>query len=426
MSNVNIISEQHDINQINWVAGLSDPGEMIGCGMYQELRRHDNEQDAEYQTRLNVLLYNLPDEHRNRIETAMRAAAIRRAGLDTSTGRVGLVTTGKLPWHGLGVNVESALKWSQAAELGRLNWHVNKRELKYTGPRGDFAVSGNFALVRSDTGKVFDVVKDYKPIQNAEAFGFLDDVLQQHGAHYEVAGSIFGGEQIFLVVKMPRQSFNVDGKDQQDAYVVFTNPHVCGKSAKCFATSVRPECANTLRVALAGMNHGISIRHTGNIKQKIQDAQRALGLAVTGFDQYREACETMVSTPAAILPYANSVLDEVLEVSMTDVLLGADALAAAISTTDKEHQANFATFSKQIERRGEIIVDILDCYDSDHNAKRGTMWSCFNAITDHVDHNRIGKQSKDVETRLSRRFETALFGKGDVLKQVAFRLALAN
>lgn len=426
MDNVNILSEQHDITQIN-------VGDFTGSIQQQidRLRNGGGGWDAleygltreEQIARLEAA--NTPEAQARELE-ALKQRAIGRASLDVSTGKVALVTAGKLPWHGLGVNVKSAMTWSQAAELGRLNWEVNKRPLQYTGPKGSFDVKGNFALVRSDTGRVFDVVKDYKPIQNHEAFSFLDDVLQQHGAHYEVAGSIFGGEQIFLVVKMPNQSFMVDGKDQQDAYVVFTNPHVCGKSAKCFATSVRPECANTLRVAMAGMSRGISIRHTGNLKQKIQDAQRALGLAVTGFDAYRNACEQMVSTDIKITPFANSVLDEVLDISAADLLLGPDALAATISKDDKEHQANVALFTKQIERRNEIMDDILDCYDSDHNAKRGTVWGAFNAITDHVDHNRVGKQARDAETWRSRRFETALFGKGDLMKQVAFRLALAQ
>jgi hypothetical protein len=51
-----VVSEVHDSGTINWVAGLTDPGEMIRCGMYQVLRRMDGETDADYAARLPALL----------------------------------------------------------------------------------------------------------------------------------------------------------------------------------------------------------------------------------------------------------------------------------------------------------------------------------------------------------------------------------
>src|SRR5689334_3133027 len=91
-----ILSENHNLGSIDWVAGVTDPGEMIGCGRYQQLRRLANESDAAYLARLRVLLQQIPAADREKIEGTLKAAAIRRAGLDTSNGRVNVMIAGEL------------------------------------------------------------------------------------------------------------------------------------------------------------------------------------------------------------------------------------------------------------------------------------------------------------------------------------------
>jgi hypothetical protein len=75
-----VVSAVHDLGAINWVAGMTDPGEMIGCGMYQELRRLDGETDAAYAARLPALRAALPAEHRAKFEAAGRGAVQKRPG----------------------------------------------------------------------------------------------------------------------------------------------------------------------------------------------------------------------------------------------------------------------------------------------------------------------------------------------------------
>ena len=81
-SGVKVISSQNDTGRINWARGLSDPGEMLFCGGYPELRRRANEDDAAYQARLEAMP--MPAGLLEKI----KAAALQRASLDTSNGRV--------------------------------------------------------------------------------------------------------------------------------------------------------------------------------------------------------------------------------------------------------------------------------------------------------------------------------------------------
>ncbi len=76
-----IVSENHDLSSINWVGGVTDPGEMVGCGMYQQLRRNTGESDNAYQARLIALLPTLPATDRAKIEAGMKVAATRLPGV---------------------------------------------------------------------------------------------------------------------------------------------------------------------------------------------------------------------------------------------------------------------------------------------------------------------------------------------------------
>lgn len=428
-----VLREQHDAGQINWVGGLTDPGEMIGCGMYQELRRFDNENDETYAARLRVVLKTIPKHDRERIETAMQAAAIKRAGLDNVNGKIGLVTAGKLPWHSLGVHVDRPMTdAAQCLELSGQNFKVGKIKLFYEY-NGKQIPTDRYAIARLDTGARLDersVGEVYEPMQNIDGYEVLDDVLAEFGARYESAGSLYGGAQVFICAHLPKQRFSVNGTDNQEPYVLFFNPHDgMGQSRLC-PTSVRAECANTTRIALAGAAKVLKWKHTGNAKANIAEAQRMLGLAVTGFEAYKEQATALAAKkmPVPIKAYANDVLDTVLEVTAAEADQGAGLLAQMIAKDEAHRKLLTKTFEAKIERRGEILMDILERYEAEKNGTngmRGTGWSYYNAVTEHADHHTLGRKVGSQEVRDSRRLESILEGDGDQMKQAALEKALA-
>src|SRR3990167_966436 len=113
-----VVSENHDLDGINWVAGLSDPGEMVRCGYLPEIRRLANEQDEIYAERIRPIVMALPKTERDQI----MGSAIKRASLDTSNGRINVMVAGKAPWHGLGVNVDKATTSAEAIKFAGLDW----------------------------------------------------------------------------------------------------------------------------------------------------------------------------------------------------------------------------------------------------------------------------------------------------------------
>lgn len=146
--------------------------------------------------------------------------------LDNTTGRVSMFAAGELPWHKLGVLVREAVTSEHAARLSGTGWIVDKVPLMYDFNGMSKMVKDRFGIVRRDTGACLGTVgKQYQPIQNGEAFDFLDGVLEEFGARYESAGSLFGGEKVWMLARMPKQSFTINGGDNQEAYVAFMNYH---------------------------------------------------------------------------------------------------------------------------------------------------------------------------------------------------------
>jgi phage/plasmid-like protein (TIGR03299 family) len=430
-----ILSQNHNLNSINWVGGVTDPGEMIGCGRYQELRRLAGEGDGEYQDRLNRLLPTLPAAHREQIEKAMKAAAIRRAGLDATGGKIALVVAGDPAWHALGTNVATAMTFEEAAALSVTNWKVKKVQDKYQNPvTGEWELDPDgWSICRMDTGvRVGKGGPKYQPIQNDQIGEFADLVMAEFGAKYHSAGSLHGGARVFYLVEMPKQSFTLNGRDRNEAYVLLTNPHSVGENMRAVPTSTRVECWNTHRIAVNnGKGKGIGIRHTGNINAKVAEARQALGLAAKGLERYAEKAEVLSRTPLAdVTCYANDVLDAVTDVTLADMQIGVDGLLDAMVFADQANRDLMAkSIERKIERRESILDDILNCYHAEDNGTggmRGTAWAGFNSVTRSADHGKLGGRYVGSEhNRQSNRLDNTLVGRADDAKQVAFERAMA-
>jgi len=417
-----IIAQNHDVNGINWARGLSDPGEMIACGYLPELRRQSGESDEAYNVRLKRMDAQglIPAD----VKAAITKAAINRARLDTTGGRVNAAFANDVPWHGLGTIVKGAMTSADAIKLAGLDWQVIKEQLGYTFG-GIPQKADAWATLRSDTGAQLGTVGSrYVPVQNGEGFEFLDSVIGEYGATYESAGSLYGGRSVWMLAHMPQHAFKVNG-DAIEPYVCFGNSHDGTGAAWCYPTSVRVECANTFRTSNRDRVKGLSIRHTGSVQGKIAAARQALGLAVKGFEEFKEAGESLVNKSCDIRHYANDVLDAVLEMTAAKAAMGADVLASTLAVTQASRDLAAKSFERKIEHRAELLNDILERYESARCHPRGSAWAAFNAITEHADHSDFGRKVGTLEGRRSRRFESVMVGERDEMKQAAFAQAMA-
>ena len=194
----------------------------------------------------------------------------------------------EVPWHGLGTIVTDALSSEQAILEAGLNWSVNQEKLIYYDQD-----TGYFMNIRSTDNKVLGVVGGrYKPVQNVEAFDFMDTLLGE-GVSYETAGSLASGKRIWLLAKLPEKLIL---GDIVEPYMVLTNSHDGFGSLKVAMTPVRVVCQNTLNLALDKAKRMWNIRHTGDIQSKLTVAQQTLGLA----DKYMASLESEATQLASI------------------------------------------------------------------------------------------------------------------------------
>lgn len=200
------------------------------------------------------------------------------------------------PWHGLGTIVQEAPTSKEALTLAGLDWNVRQEPIIYKEQD-----SGYFMNIRSTDDKVLGVVGGrYKPVQNVDAFDFVDGLIGE-GVTYETAGSLSTGKRIWLLAKMPDVKI-LD--DVVEPYMCLTNSHDGFGSLKVCMTPVRVVCQNTLNLALNSAKRSWNGRHTGSIETKMVAAKETLGLAKTYMESLAKEAEDLYKIKVAPKDFA--------------------------------------------------------------------------------------------------------------------------
>ena len=267
--------------------------------------------------------------------------------------------TREKPWHGLGTRVEEAPSSADALRLAGLDWQVVQQPI-YT--EGKELISGYKANVRDSDGKVLGVVSErYRIIQNEEAFSFTDALLGQ-GVRYETAGSLQEGRKVWLLARLPRE-YIMSG-EHISPYLVFSNTHDGSGAVKVALTPVRVVCNNTLNLALDTAERSWSMIHTGNIRDKIKEAEDTLFRAEKYMERLGKEFEDLRGrevTDGQIREYIEQLLP--IEEDATPI-----------------QSRNIIRLRKDMERR---YFDAPDLQDVGGNAYR-----FINAVSDFATHAR--------------------------------------
>ena len=128
--------------------------------------------------------------------------------IETHNGKAAFVTANIPAWHQLGTVLDGAFTAEQAMELGRLGgWNVRKSPL-FVAETGQPA-EGAYATIRDNPFEVgqVDVLgivgETYRPVQNEEMTDILNILVDESGAVFDTAGSLRGGTQTFVTMKLP-------------------------------------------------------------------------------------------------------------------------------------------------------------------------------------------------------------------------------
>lgn len=312
-------------------------------------------------------------------------------------GRTAMMYVGEVPWHSLGTKLSAPATAQEAISSAGLDYDVTLADLATSD---GIPVPSRRAVVRSDTNEVLGVVgNSYVPVQNRQAFGFLDAIAADGGIRYHTAGALRRGERIWLLGKIPGQIRVRGSEDLTEKFLLLSNSHDGSSALRVFFTPIRVVCANTLAMAdWGGKGEGIAIRHQGNLPAKVREAQEVLGLARRYYDDLEIRLDFLAGhhpTAAQLARYFEALYPDPADGSSTRARNVRDTL--------------YNLFERG---KGQEIPAI-----------RHSSFAAFNAITEFVDHHRSTRGRTDHE-KSSNRLDSAWFGSGNRLKQHAFRLAL--
>lgn len=323
-------------------------------------------------------------------------------------GTAAFFSNREVPWHHLGVITQGAQTVEDALRLAQLDWDVVKSDDAVQVPvltdNGVVMVDApDRYMTYRDHPKLglqgLGVVgKQYTVIQNREAFDFLNNLTHESGAVFETAGSLRGGSQVFVSMKMPQHISIGEGTDTVDLYLVCTTSHDGSKAFTVFITAVRPVCANTVAMGLATAKNTWYLRHTSNVKGKVQQARDALQMVIRYRDAFQAEADRLVST--AMTEREFSVFAEKL-----------------FPVSDKMS-------SLQIMRAEASRGDLAGLWRAPTQQNvANTRWAAFNAVTewaDWVKPVKAGKRDADVA-----RAERVFLGAVEPIKQKALALLSA-
>ena len=281
------------------------------------------------------------------------------------------------PWDGVGMNVHGAFSSKEVMQRACLDWSVSSRKLYLSDGS---PVPGVKANVRSTDNKVLGIVgPDYKIVQNAEAFSFMDQVLGE-GVTYETAGALKGGRRVWVLAHIPGEYKFVE--DKADPYILFSTTHNGSGAIKVCLTPIRVVCMNTLNLAIKTATRTWSIVHKGLMDQKIANAKNTL---IASKEYMGALCDEMVNlneiklTDTQVYDYVKKLIPMPLdpsEVTRRNVsskrteLMDRYELAPDLAHVDRSAYrfvnavSDFATHSTPLRARsnyrGTRLLSILD------------------------------------------------------------------
>jgi phage/plasmid-like protein (TIGR03299 family) len=226
---------------------------------------------------------------------------------------------------------------------------------------------------------------DYKVIPEAEAFAFLDAVVDLGGANWQTAMLLKGGSRAAACMKLD-EGVLIGGVDAVDLYALVSTSHDGSLSLTAAATPIRVVCQNTLTWGLAAAAQKWSIRHSKHADLNADEARRMLKLAYAYAAEWTAEAERLLDVEMTKLEFEKIVAD----------LYAPKAEAK----TEAARKAQATSWDAQ---RG-LLLGLWDA-PTQENVK-GTAYAGLNALTEYHDWFRGARNPGDDPSAY--RFERAL------------------
>tara|TARA_Y100000389_G_C17450836_1_gene514674 strand:+ start:1110 stop:2063 length:954 start_codon:yes stop_codon:yes gene_type:complete len=291
-----------------------------------------------------------------------------------------------IPWHGLGVPVSDDMTPIEMMKAANLDWKVSKQP-SFVEINGVKQLTGQEALVRESDGKILtNVSGNWKPCQNEDAFEFFNEFVSAGDMVMDTAGSLKDGQMVFAAADV-KDGFVLDNDDEVKGYLLFSNPHVYGKSIDVKFVMTRVVCNNTLSMALTERGQpAVRLSHRNHFNPEM--VKELLGISHNRVEQFQEAAQFLSSKRYS---------DKAYKLFLSQVF----------GTSNQE--------GKILSRTAERALEIVDTQPG-ADMSPGTWWNAYNSVTYMTDH----EMGRSADTRAA----AAWFGHNAKRKLDALNLAV--
>lgn len=330
------------------------------------------------------------------------------ADLDFTIGRAAIAYSGRVPWHGHGIEMQPGMTFDQWRVAAGLDYEVESRQLFYSRlntekKRVAVKVPNKFGLVRTDTEDFLSIVgSGYHIVQPRTVFDFFQDLINKEGLEIEVAGALDGGRKIWALAKLD-DSFTLFGRDTQIPYVLVATSYDGSLATQAMLTTTRVVCHNTIRFSGAydaETADSVKIRHDREFN--IKEAHGKLGLDEAAWKDYTANIERMAE----------------FQLSKEDALEYFYLVSGqGDEIVRNEDSGEIISFPEPSRVTKQFINAYLNGPGANLQSAEGTLFGAVNAVTFYQDHLAPAHDN-------GVRFNSSTFGGGNVRKQHAWKLAV--
>lgn len=305
-------------------------------------------------------------------------------------------------WSFNGREISQAPNSAVAMKEAGLDWDVVKVPAYGKLSDGTMVPAlDRFTTVRTDTNEVLGIVgKQYQPVQNRDAFGFLDFLIEDGSLKYTNAGTLRGGLYVWMMAEFPEE-FAITSDDKVRNSVFLFNAHDGSKTMRSFLSNIRLHCMNQLPYLFKGDDEQFIMRHTANVVENSRDrAQEFFGF----LEAKQNSLNAMLKGLAQTDVNENQVTKFVEEMFPQPVYDNAEQ--------EKE-------ISTRLLNTRQTILGNFDAMSTE--ATSGTAYGLLNALTEYTDHQRSSR-GNNVAEKMQSRFDSVILGSGMNLKKKALEV----
>jgi len=331
--------------------------------------------------------------------------------LDYTKGRYAFAGFKKGGWHELGtVFTEQPETLHELMELAGQDYQVGKSPNIHSLPNGTFEVSEeSFCTWRRDIingEEVYNILganvgKGYTVLQNEEAMSIIEPFFDQEKILIETAGVLKDGTRTFICCKHT-DPIVIDPKDTVDNYFCIFNSHDGTMSVMAYFTPTRVVCRNTLQMSFHLAKRQIKMKHTTNVKSKLEQATRILLAAESNARVFASKAREMKKTSWTTQRFFDYI---------GNLYLTKDE---RLAVTSGKHPLEVLS-----KKKSNILTEIFDYSESEVGRREtnpGSAWWAYNAVTGYYSN---VKNFTSDEKRLNSLF----FGGSDQVMTKALALA---